>query len=367
MKLDRITLREIRMPLVHPFETSFGLTTVRRMVLVEVESQGAVGWGEVAANELPRYNEEWTDSAWLLIRDMLGPQLLGQSFETAGDVGELSSGVRGHRMTRGALEAAVWDLEARARDTPLWRHIGGSRTSLDCGVSIGIQQTVGELLDKIDVELAAGYKRIKIKIKPGWDVDVVAEVRKRFPSIELMADANSAYSLADIDHLKQLDDFGLMMIEQPLAHDDIIDHAQLQPQLDTPICLDESILSAHNAEQAIRLGACRIINIKLSRVGGFAEAKRLHDVTQKHDIPVWCGGMLEAGIGRAHNIALSTLENFRLPGDVSASQRYWTRDIIEPEVTAPNGQITPPSSPGIGFAVDLDYVNHLAVREETLS
>ncbi len=367
MKIDRITLHEIRMPLVHPFETSFGLTTDRRMVLVEIESQGAIGWGEVTANELPRYNEEWTDSAWLLIRDMLGPRLLRHSFDMARDVGEILGGIRGHRMTRAALEAAVWDLEARSANQPLWRHIGGSRKSLDCGVSIGIQSTVEELLDKIEVELAAGYKRIKIKIKPGWDVDVVAAVRKRFPEIELMADANSAYSLTDSGHLKRLDEFGLMMIEQPLAHDDIIDHSQLQPQLDTPICLDESILSAHHAEQAIRLGACRIINIKLGRVGGYAEAKRLHDLTLDHNIPVWCGGMLEAGIGRAHNIALSTLENFTLPGDVSASRRYWTRDIIEPEVTAPNGQITPPPAPGIGFAVDLDYIHHLAVREETLS
>ena len=367
MKLGRITLREIRMPLVHPFETSFGLTTNRRILLVEVESQGAIGWGEVTANELPRYNEEWTDSAWLLIRDMLGPALLRHDFETASEVGKIFGGIRGHRMTRAGLETAVWDLEARSASQPLWRHIGGSRESLDCGVSIGIQQTVGELLDKIEVELAAGYKRIKIKIKPGWDVDVVAAVRKKFPSIKLMADANSAYSLADTDHLKRLDEFGLMMIEQPLAHDDIIDHSQLQPQLDTPICLDESILSAHHAEQAIRLGACRIINIKLGRVGGFAEAKRLHDLTLLHEIPVWCGGMLEAGIGRAHNIALSTLENFQLPGDVSASQRYWARDIIEPEVTAPNGQIAPPAAAGIGFTVDREYIDHLTVRQETLS
>jgi O-succinylbenzoate synthase len=250
----------------------------------------------------------------------------------------------------------------------LYRHIGGgARTEIPCGVSIGVQDSVEQLLTKIETELAAGYQRIKIKIKPGWDVDVVKEVRRVFPTIRLMADANSAYTLHDIDHLRKLDDYYLMMIEQPLAHDDIIDHAVLQAKLETAICLDECIRSAHHAEQAIRLGACRIINIKLGRVGGHAEARRVHDVAMKNQIPVWCGGMLEAGIGRAHNVALATLPNFVLPGDVSASKRYWSRDIIEPAVeTTPHGTIAVRDTPGFGYEVDFDFLASITVREETL-
>jgi O-succinylbenzoate synthase len=263
----------------------------------------------------------------------------------------------------------VWDLEARLAGRPLWKQIGGgARKEIPCGVSIGIQDSVPALLEKIERELAAGYQRIKMKIKPGWDVDVVAEVRERFPSIKLMADANSAYTLADADRLKQLDRFYLMMIEQPLAHDDIIDHAALQARLDTPICLDECIRSAHHAEQAIRLRACGIINIKLGRVGGFAEARRVHDVAQAAGIPVWCGGMLEAGLGRAHNIALSTLPNFTLPGDVSASKRYWARDIITPAVeTTPRGTILVRDEPGFGYELDRDFIRQITVREETVA
>src|SRR6266567_1374024 len=333
MKLDRIRLRQIRMPLVHFFETSFSRTYARDIILVEVQGEGASGWGEVTAGENPFYNEEWTASAWQILRDYAAPLVVGRDLTCAADVSVLTSRIRGHLMARGGLEAAIWDLEARLAGEPLWKRIGGgARKEIPCGVSIGIQDSVQQLLEKIERELAAGYQRIKMKIKPGWDVDVVAEVRERFPSIKLMADANSAYTLADADRLKQLDRFYLMMIEQPLAHDEIIDHAALQARLDTPICLDECIRSAHHAEQAIRLRACGIINIKLGRVGGFREAKRVHDVAQKAGIPVWCGGMLEAGIGRAHNIALSTLPNFVLPGDVSASKRYWARDIIVPPV-----------------------------------
>jgi O-succinylbenzoate synthase len=251
---------------------------------------------------------------------------------------------------------------------PLAQRIGGgARAEIPCGVSIGIQNSVAQLLEKIKTELDAGYQRIKIKIKPGWDIDVVREVRQAFPNIRLMADANSAYSLADTDHLKRLDGFNLMMIEQPLAHDDILDHAALQAQLQTPICLDECIRTAHHAEQAIRMRACGIINIKLGRVGGFREAKRVHDIAQAHGIPVWCGGMLESGIGRAHNIALSTLPNFVLPGDVSASKRYWTRDIIVPEVEiSPRGTIAVPTGPGFGYGLDLDFLKSVTVREETV-
>jgi O-succinylbenzoate synthase len=271
-------------------------------------------------------------------------------------------------MARGGFEAAVWDLEARMLGLPLWQHIGGgARKEIPCGVSIGVQDTVPQLLGKIETELAAGYQRIKMKIKPGWDVEVVAEVRRAFPDILLMADANSAYTLADTERLRRLDDFNLMMIEQPLSHDDIIDHAQLQRQLTTPICLDECIRTAHHAEQAIAMDAGRIINIKLGRVAGFREARRVHDVAERAGIPVWCGGMLEAGVGRAHNIALATLPNFVLPGDVSASKRYWKRDIITPAVeTTAQGTIAVRDEPGFGYAIDLDWIRELTVREETV-
>ena len=355
------------MPLVHFFETSFGRTTERHMVLVEAVASGFSGWGECTAGENPFYNEEWTDSAWLILRDYVAPRVLNYNFENAAAVDARTAHIRGHNMARGALEAAVWDLEARLAGKPLYQHIGGgARREIPCGVSIGIQNSVPELLQKIETELAAGYQRIKMKIKPGWDVDVIREVRARFPKILLMADANSAYTLADADHLRKLDDFYLMMIEQPLAHDDIIDHAELQARLQTPICLDESIRSAHHAAQAIRLRACQILNIKLGRVGGFAEARRLHDVAQAAGIPVWCGGMLEAGIGRAHNVALATLPNFVLPGDVSASRRYWQRDIIQPAVeTTAQGTIEIRDEPGFGYALDREFIAAITVREET--
>ena len=370
MQLDRITLHEIRMPLVHHFETSFGRTTERRILLVEVEVDGggATGWGEVTCGERPFYNEEWVDVAWMILRDFVAPQVLNREISSAAEVAGLSSHIRGHHMARGGLEAAVWDLEARLLGLPLWKHIGGSRSQIDCGVSIGIQDSIDELLALIERELGAGYQRIKVKIKPGWDIDVIRQVRARFRDIQLMADANSAYTLGDAAHLRQLDEFNLMMIEQPLAHDDIIDHAKLQAQLDTPICLDECIRTARHAEQAIEMKACRILNIKLGRVGGFSEALLVHNVARAHGIPVWCGGMLESGIGRAHNIALSTLENFSLPGDVSASKRYWKRDIIQPpvEVTA-DGVIEVCDGPGFGYEVDRDYIAELTVRKETLS
>ena len=367
MKIESIALRQIRMPLVHFFETSFGRTTEREIVLVEVTSEGVSGWGEVTAGENPFYNEEWTDSAWLILRDYAAPRVLGQELKSAEDVNALTAHIRGHNMARGGLEAAVWDLEARKNGMPLWKQIGGgARREIPCGVSIGIQNSIDDLLRKIETELAAGYQRIKMKIKPGWDVDVVRAVRQRFPAIKLMVDANSAYTLADADRLRALDEFYLMMMEQPLPHDEIIDHAELQHKLQTPICLDECIRSAHQARQAIRLGACRIINIKLGRVGGFGEAKRLHDVAQAAGVPVWCGGMLESGIGRAHNIALSTLPNFVLPGDVSASRRYWARDIIQPPVeTTPRGTIAVRDEPGFGYHLDLDFIKSVTVREES--
>ena len=368
VRVDRIILRQLRLPLVDFFETSFGRTTERQIVLVEALAEGVSGWGEVTAGEQPFYNEEWTESAWLIVRDFAGPRLLGRTLASADEAAPRLAHIRGHRMAWGGLEAAVWDLESRLLGQPLWRHIGGgARREIPCGVSIGIQESLPDLLRKIERELQAGYQRIKIKIKPGWDVEVVREVRRQFPSIKLMADANSAYTLADAEHLRRLDEFCLMMIEQPLAHDDIIDHAVLQAKLETAICLDECIRSARHAEQAIRLGACRIINIKLGRVGGFREARRVHDVAQAAGVPVWCGGMLESGVGRAHNIALATLPNFVLPGDVSASQRYWARDVIAPPVeVTPRGAIEVRDEPGFGYALDFEFLRRVTVRQEAI-
>jgi o-succinylbenzoate synthase len=367
--IDRIVLRQLRLPLVHFFETSFSRTYEREIIIVEVVSEGLSGWGEITAGEHPFYNEEWTASAWLIARDYVAPRLIGREIGHAQEVDALTRHIRGHNMARGGVEAAVWDLQARRNGTPLWKEIGGgARKEIPCGVSIGIQDSVEQLIEKTERELAAGYQRIKMKIKPAWDVDVVRRIRERFPAIRLMADANSAYTLDDTAKLKQLDDFYLMMIEQPLAHDDIIDHATLQARLQTPICLDECIRSAHHAEQAIRMKACGIVNIKLGRVGGFAESKRLHDVCEAAGIPVWCGGMLEAGIGRAHNIALSTLPNFTLPGDVSASNRYWKRDIISPPVEiTPAGTIVVCDEPGFGYEIDTDFMRSVTVRQEIVS
>ena len=368
IKVDRIVLRQIRMPLVHFFETSFGRTYERDIILVEAIADGISGWGEVTAGENPFYNEEWTGSVWPLLIDYIAPRVLRYEFSSPAEVAPRTAYIRGHNMTRGGIETAVWDLQARVNNEPLWKTIGGVRREIACGVSIGIQDSVEELLGKIEGELAAGYQRIKMKIKPGWDVDVIRRVRERFPNIKLMADANSAYTLNDTEHLKKLDEFYLMMIEQPLAHDDIIDHAVLQSALDTPICLDESIRSVHHADQAIRIKAGRIVNIKLGRVGGFAEANRVHDVCERNGIPVWCGGMLESGIGRAHNIALSTLPNFALPGDISASRRYWKRDVITPpvEVTS-QGTIQVTDNRGFGYELDEEYLESLAIRREVLS
>ena len=369
MRLRRIGLRLIRMPLVHHFETSFGRTYERRIVLVEVEdSDGAIGWGEVTCGEGPFFNEEWVDAAWLVLRDFVAPRVLGVVVDAAGRIGGLTASIRGHRMARGGLEAACWDLEARKAGRPLWQHIGGSRRAIPCGVSIGIQDTVEDLLERISHEINVGYQRIKMKIKPGWDVEVVAAVRDRFPDVPLMADANSAYTLEDLQRLKELDNFGLMMLEQPLGHDEIVDHAALQESLHTPVCLDECIRTDRHAALAIRLGACRIVNIKLGRVGGFAEALRIHSICRNAGVPVWCGGMLEAGIGRAHNIALATLENFSLPGDVSASKRYWSRDIIEPGVAVgSDGTIAVRDEPGFGYSLNLERIDALTERSEDLT
>jgi len=367
--ISSIELREIRLPLIHFFETSFGRTTERRIILVRViDPDGGEGWGECTAGEGPFYSEEWTETAWATLKDFLAPMVVGRQVENAEGVNGLIRKVRGHHMAKAAIETAGWDLESKCAGMPLWKHLGGTREEIPCGVSIGIQDSPDVLLEKIEQELNAGYQRIKIKIKPGWDVDVVRRVRERYPEILLTADANSAYTLGDMSLFKALDEFNLMMIEQPLAHDDIFDHAELQKKIKTPVCLDESVHSAEDARHAIDIGACRIINVKLGRVGGHAEAKRVETVCREHSIPVWCGGMLESGIGRAHNIAMATLSGFTLPGDVSASSRYWEEDIIEPPVTvSERGTITPPNKPGIGFEVNRSRVDSLTMRCERIT
>ena len=365
MKISRIELIEIKMPLVHFFETSFGRTYERRIILTRVEDDaGDEGWGEVTCGETPSYCEEWTDSAWVTIEKILAPMVIGKEIETASQVWDLMKNVRGNRMAKAAIETACWDLEAKKLGVPLWKHLGGVNNEIACGVSIGIQDSIEQLFGKIQTELDAGYKRIKIKIAPHWDFEIVRQVREKFGDILLMGDANSAYSLDDIDLFQRMDEFDLMMFEQPLAHDDIFDHAKLQQAIKTPICLDESVRSPEDARKAIELKAGKIINVKLGRVGGHAQAKLVEKVCRENSIPVWCGGMLESGIGRAHNIAMSTLEGFTLPGDVSASKRYWKQDVIEPAVeVTPHGTIIAPEAPGIGFAVQRERIDEAAVRK----
>jgi len=368
MKVERIILREIRMPLVTPFETSFGRTANRRILLVQADADGVSGWGESVAGEGPFYAPETVETAWHILRDFLWPLVKEREFASASEVWEILSPVRGHNMAKGAIEAALWDAEAKQKGLPLWKMLGGARSEIPCGVSIGIKETVEDLVATVERELAAGYQRIKIKIKPGKDIEPVERLRQRFPRVRLMVDANSAYRLDDWPHLKRLEAYYLMMIEQPLGWDDIYSHAELQRKLETPICLDECIHSEEHAQAAIALGACRIINIKLGRVGGYTPAHRIHGLCQAEQIPVWCGGMLESGIGRAHNIALSTLENFSLPGDVSASRRYWQEDVIDPEVeVTPQGTIRVPTAPGIGYALRLDRIEKLTTRKEILT
>ncbi len=367
MRIEAVTLREIQMPLVHFFETSFGRTTERRILIVTVHTNGPEGWGECVAGEDPFYSEESIDTAWYAIERYLAPALLGRSVERGADAPALFGRVRGHRMAKGAVENALWDAEAQEKRVPLWKLLGGSQETIACGVSIGIQNSLDQLMEKIETELAAGYRRIKVKCKPGWDVEAFERIRARWPEILLSCDANSAYTLEQIEHLKTFDRFGLLMIEQPLWHDDFYFHAQLQRQLKTAICLDEAIHNRRDARAAIELGACRIINIKVGRVGGFSEAVAIHNVAQQNKVPVWCGGMLESGIGRSHNIALSTLANFTLPGDVSASKRYWKEDIIEPTVeVSADGFITVPQTPGRGFQLRTDLIDKLTVRKQTL-
>jgi len=364
MRIDSITLREIHMRLKSPFETSFGVMQNRRILLVETSVEGASGWGEVTAGETPSYNSETTDTAWHVISDFIAPLIAGKTLARASEFPEMVSHIRGHEMAKSAVENALWDAQAHLAGVPLFRLLGGTMEEIACGVSLGIRENPDALLARVEEELRSGYQRIKLKIKPGKDYDFVAAVRRKFPKILLSVDANSAYRLEDAHHLKKFDEFHLLMMEQPLSWDDIYAHSKLQALIQSPICLDECIHNTRHALTAIELKACRIINIKGGRVGGHTEARTLQKACKDGGVPVWCGGMLESGVGRAHNIAMSTLPGFTLPGDVSASQRYWDEDIIEPvvEVTA-QGTIRVPQSPGMGYAVRRDRVEKLTVRQ----
>jgi O-succinylbenzoate synthase len=365
MKVDRVTLRHMALPLKHAFETSASRDTENHFIIVEAEAGGVVGYGEVVADFAPLYSEETIGTCWHVLAEFLIPQLFEKEFSHPSEVTGWHKPIRRNKMAKSGLEGALWDLWCKANGVPLARALGGTKERIEVGVSVGIDD-IPTTLRNIEGFLAEGYRRIKVKIKPGHDVRLISAIRERFGDIPLMADANSAYTLADLALLKQLDEFKLLMVEQPLAHDDIIDHAKLQRELQTPICLDESIHSPEDARKALELGSCRIINIKVGRVGGLQEAKELHDLCQAHGVPVWCGGMLESGIGRAHNIAITSLPNFLIPGDTSPSERYWVEDIIEPAVTmSPDGTIRVPDGPGIGYEPILDRFPKYTLRTET--
>jgi o-succinylbenzoate synthase len=366
-RVEHITLREIRLPLKEPFRISSGVVSDRRICLLELtDADGIVAWSECVAGERPNYSAETIDTAWLAMKQWLAPRVLGTAFDDASAVFPvLDRNVVGHQMAKAAIEMGCWDLAARQLAIPLSRLLGGTRDRVATGISIGIQASPDALVQRARVAYDAGYRKIKVKIQPGADVEYVRAVRKALgPGVHLMADANSAYTLDDTEHLSELDAFDLIMIEQPLGRDDLVRHAALQRQLTTPICLDESITSVERAEDMIALGSGRIINIKPGRVGGFAVSKAIHDVCELNAIPVWCGGMLESGIGRAHNVALASLPNFQLPGDLSPSARYWERDIVTPEWTMDaEGMVhVPLDRPGIGVEVDMDRVDALTVR-----
>ena len=360
-------LRLVRLPLREPFETSFGRIDSRLIFLVSIDAGGLRGWGEVVAMEEPLFSYETVGTAFHVIRDFLAPAILKQPLGSLDDLTERFAQFKGHNMAKAGLELAFVDLLAQVERQSLRATIGGTRARVPVGVSLGIQPTLSALLDRVERHLDLGYQRIKLKIKPGWDVDVVGEVRRRHPDILLSVDANSAYSLEDLDHLRRLDEFNLLMIEQPLDHDDLLDHVTIQKALNTPVCLDESITSVRRAAHALRMQSCRIINIKIGRVGGYSQALAIHNLCHQQGVPVWCGGMLESGIGRAHNLALASLPGFTLPGDISASSRYFTRDVIEPEVTVSrDGTARVPDALGIGFGVDLDYIGACTERIEQI-
>lgn len=352
LRIVSVILYHVKMELKAPFSTSFGSMKTKECIVVEVrDREGLSGWGETTAFPSPWYTEETVKTNAHLLVDFLIPLLWKAPLHHPQELADRFRVIRGNHMAKAALEGAVWDLYAKQQGKPLYQVWGGERGEIEVGVSLGIAP-LHQLLNQIEEGMEAGYRRVKVKIKPDWDRDVIAEIRRHFPHLPLMVDANGAYTLEDMDRLMALDDFALLMIEQPLGYDDLVDHAKLQERLSTPLCLDESIASYEDVRLAQTLGSCQIINVKMSRVGGFWAAKKIHDYCVRHHIPLWCGGMLETGIGRAHNIALATLKQFVLPGDISASQRYWQEDIIEPEVRVEDGLIKVPSGPGIGYQVN---------------
>jgi len=362
MRIDRMELREIGLQLKERFEISSGGRQNRQVILVRLDSGDHTVWAECVAAEDPSYSYETTETAWHILNDFLAPAVVGREFAEFGDILGGIPWLRGHPMAVASVEMASWALEAERRGTSLQSVVGGTVERVPVGVSIGIQARDEDLFERVEGFIAEGYHKIKIKIKPGRDVDMLRNLRDRFPDTPFMADANSAYTLADVAHLKQLDDLDLMMIEQPLAHDDLRDHARLQDELETPICLDESIRSLRDVELALELGSGKIINIKPGRVGGFASSIAIHDYCVARGVPVWCGGMLESGVGRAYNLALASLPGFTLPGDISASARYWARDIVDPEFTVSGGHMEIPTGSGIGVAIDTDRIESLTER-----
>lgn len=365
--IKKIHLHKLSMMLNHPFTTSFSTLQNKEFFIIEaIDHDGHRGYGESVAFSSPWYTEETVQTSLHMMEDFLIPLLQKHPISHPDEVSHLFSPIRGNHMAKAALEGAVWDLYAKRKGIPLAQALGGEKQEIDVGISIGMQPTVDLLLQTIEQAIRDGYKRVKLKIKPGHDLHVLEKVRKHFPELPIMVDANSAYTLKDIELLRRLDAFNLLMIEQPLAHDDIVDHAKLQQAIKTPICLDESIHSLEDTRKAIELGSCQVINIKIGRVGGLTEAKRIHDYCQKKEIPVWCGGMLEAGVGRAHNIALTTLSQFVLPGDTAGSSHYWKQDIIQPEVVVKNGVIQVSEKPGIGYEIDNDALKKFTVEKKTI-
>lgn len=353
MKIERLSLFHVRMPLVAPFETSFGRSIERECLLIALRADGLTGYGECAADYSPGYSYETTGTAWHILKDFVAPLLLGEDVRDAQDFQRRVRAIKGHPLAKAGVEMALWDLIGKRDGLSLRALLGGQRERVAVGVSVGLQETPDALVRRVEQYLAQGYGRIKIKIKPGRDVEDAAAVRRAFPGVLLQVDANSAYSLETARRLLPLDDLDLLLIEQPLAEDDLWDHACLQKEFHTPLCLDESIVSLRHARQALEMHACRVINIKAGRVGGLSQALAIHALCQEQGIPVWCGGMLETGVGRASNLALASLENFRLPGDISASDRYYSRDITrERFVLNPDSTIDVPTGPGLGVTVD---------------
>lgn len=365
MKIEKITIRHLKMAMKAPFQTSFGTIHEKELLLLEVKDvAGTIGWGETVAFVAPWYTEETLKTTWHMLEDFLMPTLLHKEIAHPDEVSELFAPIRRNCMAKASIEGAIWDIYAQQTKQSLAHALGGNKDLIEVGVSVGIQSSVEKLIECIKKHIQTGYKRVKVKIKPGYDVEVIRAIRREFPELPLMADANSAYTLDDIDILQQLDEFNLLMIEQPLAVDDIVDHAKLQKQLKTPICLDESITSLEDARKAIELGSCGVINVKIGRVGGLTEARKIHDLCKEKGIPVWCGGMLEAGIGRAHNVALTSLANFVLPGDTAGSDHYWYEDIIQPEVVVEDGFIRVPQAIGIGYTPNIDVIEKLTITKK---